>query len=175
MWKIASPTTNSEGHPMTLRSTSAKIALIPLVALATLALSGTNPAGASAKTKVKAVETEFHIALSKKTFSPGTYTFVAENKGKITHALEITGPGLHHAATADIDPGKRADLTVTFKSGKYDIFCPIPGHKMLGMNVDIVVSVSSGHPGAGTSGTSGTSGTTGTTGTTAAGSGGTAF
>jgi uncharacterized cupredoxin-like copper-binding protein len=156
---------------MTLRSTSAKIALIPLVTLAALALSdGTNPAGAGTKTtKVKAVETEFHIALSKKTFSPGTYTFVAENKGTATHALEITGPGLHHAATADIDPGKSADLTVTFKSGKYDIFCPVPGHKMLGMNVDVVVSGAAGHPSAGTSGTSGT------TSTTSAGSGGVAF
>ncbi len=28
---------------------------------------------------------------------------------------------------------------MTFKKGAYDIFCPIPGHKMLGMNVNIVV------------------------------------
>lgn len=135
---------------MTLRSTSARIALIPLVTPGALALSsGANPAEASTKsTKVKAVETEFHIALSKKTFNAGSYTFVAENKGKVTHALEITGPGLHDAATADIAPCKSADLKVTFKTGKYDIFCPVPGHKMLGMNVNVVVSTGSGHTGA---------------------------
>ena len=149
---------------MTPRSTCAKIVLIPLATLGALALaSGANPAGASSKTtNVKAVETEFHIALSKKTFKPGTYTFVAENKGTITHALAITGPGLHNAATADIAPGKSANLKVTFKDGKYDIFCPVPGHKMLGMNVNIVVSSASGH-------TSSTK--SGTTGTTSAGSG----
>ncbi len=89
---------------------------------------------------MKAVETDFHIALSKKTFGPGTYTFVAINKGKTTHALEITGSGLH-ASTADISPGQSVKLKVVFKSGgKYDVFCPVPGHKMLGMNVNLKVS-----------------------------------
>ncbi len=56
------------------------------------------PAGASSSpTVVKAVETDFHIALSKSTFSPGRYTFVAQNKGGVTHSLEITGPGLSDA------------------------------------------------------------------------------
>jgi uncharacterized cupredoxin-like copper-binding protein len=155
---------------MTARSTSAKLALVPLVALGALALTGgASPAGASTKaTKVKAIETEFKIALSKKTFHAGSYTFVAENKGKDTHALEITGPGLHSAATADIAPGQSADLKVTFKAGKYDIFCPVPGHKMLGMNVNIVVSGAGAHTAAAKSGTAGTT-------TTTAASGGAAY
>jgi uncharacterized cupredoxin-like copper-binding protein len=143
---------------MTVRSTSAKLALVPLVALGALALTGgSSPAGASTKaTKVKAIETEFKIALSKKTFTAGSYVFVAENKGKVTHALEITGPGLHNATTSDIAPGKSANLKVTFKAGKYDIFCPVPGHKMLGMNVNIVVSVAHAHTAAAKSGGAGT-------------------
>jgi uncharacterized cupredoxin-like copper-binding protein len=126
---------------MKLRSTAAKVALIPLAAMGSLALAGSGPAGASTKsTTVKAIETEFKIALSKKTFSPGKYTFVTENKGKDTHALAITGPGLKNAATPDIAPGKSLDLKVTLKSGKYDVFCPVPGHKALGMNLNITVS-----------------------------------
>ena len=78
---------------------------MPLAASAPLALSSGGPAGASASTTVKAVETDFHIALSKKTFKPGTYTFVAINKGKTTHALAITGPDCT-ASTADISPGR---------------------------------------------------------------------
>ncbi len=32
-------------------------------------------------------------------------------------------------------------LKVVFKSGgKYDVFCPVPGHKMLGMNVNLKIS-----------------------------------
>jgi uncharacterized cupredoxin-like copper-binding protein len=156
---------------MTVRSTSAKITLVPLVALGALVLAGgTAPAGASTKTtKVKAIETEFKIALSKKTFAAGSYTFVTENKGKVTHALEITGPGLHNAATPDIAPGKSTNLKVTLKAGKYDVFCPVPGHKMLGMNVNIVVTGAGAHTAANKSGGAGT------TSTTAAAGGGAAF
>ncbi len=125
----------------TFRSTAGRVALLPLAALtvAGAALGATAaPAGAQATT-VKATETDFHIALSKSTFAAGKYTFVAVNKGHVTHALEITGPGLKNATTKDITPGQSAKLTVTFKKGAYDVFCPIPGHKALGMNVDITV------------------------------------
>jgi uncharacterized cupredoxin-like copper-binding protein len=110
------------------------------VATTALGVVSPAPAGASSRpTVVKAVETDFHIALSKSTFSPGKYTFVAQNKGQVTHSLEITGPGLSNAKAKNISPGHSTKLTVTFKKGAYDIFCPIPGHKMLGMNVNIVV------------------------------------
>ncbi len=105
---------------MTYRSASSnrgragRLALLPLAALATgvLGLGATSlvvagPAGASTKaTTVTAVETEFHIALSKKTFAPGRYTFVTKNKGHVTHALEITGPGLSNPHTKNLAPGQ---------------------------------------------------------------------
>ena len=51
----------------------------------------------------------------------------------------ITGPGIKMAMTKDIQPGQSANLAVTLKKGAYDIYCPIPGHKALGMNVNINV------------------------------------
>jgi uncharacterized cupredoxin-like copper-binding protein len=97
------------------------------------------PASAASVTTVKAVETDFHIALSKTSFKAGKYTFVAQNKGQTTHALMITGPGIKMARTKDISPGQSAKLNVTFKKGAYDIYCPVPGHKAMGMNVNITV------------------------------------
>jgi uncharacterized cupredoxin-like copper-binding protein len=128
----------------TFRFTAGRVALLPLAALAAAGAAlgaAAVPAGATGAqpTTVKATETDFHIALSKSTFAAGKYTFVAVNKGQVTHALEITGPGLKNATTKDITPGQSAKLTVTFKKGAYDVFCPIPGHKALGMNVDITV------------------------------------
>jgi hypothetical protein len=41
-------------------------------------------------------------------------------------------------------------LRVVLKAGKYDVFCPVPGHKMLGMNVNIVVSGNHGSSGGST-------------------------
>jgi uncharacterized cupredoxin-like copper-binding protein len=148
------------GAPMR-RSRSGRGRRTPLVALTATGFAGVlalgvpiaAPAGAgSSPTTVKATETDFHIALSKKSFSPGTYTFVAINKGQVTHALQITGPGLKNSATKDISPGQSAKLTVTFKKGAYDVFCPVPGHKAMGMNANIVVGGSAG----GSSGSAGT-------------------
>ena len=117
--------------------------VLSLSALALAAGVGavTGPVGASSKASmVIAKETDFHIALSKKSFSAGKYTFVALNKGHVTHSLEITGPGLSSPRTKNIAPGQRTDLTVKLKRGRYDVFCPVPGHKALGMNLNITVA-----------------------------------
>jgi uncharacterized cupredoxin-like copper-binding protein len=132
-------------HP--IRTAVTRTVSVPLVALAaasgaTVAATVLSAAPASASTTVttvKAVETDFHIALSKNSFKAGKYTFVAQNKGQTTHALMITGPGIKMAMTKDIQPGQSTKLTVTFKKGAYDINCPIPGHKAMGMNVNINV------------------------------------
>ncbi|HWG74195.1 MAG TPA: cupredoxin domain-containing protein [Acidimicrobiales bacterium] len=160
-----------------IRVRCGRLALLPLAALGTTAALAaaaiaTGPAGAAATktTTVTATETDFHIALSKKTFTAGRYTFLAKNRGQTTHALEITGPGLSHATTKNFGPGQSAKLTVTLKKGAYDVFCPVPGHKQLGMNVNISVGVTV--PAAAGAGTAGT-GTTPTT--SSAGAGGAAF
>ena len=150
-----------------IRGRLGRLVLLPAAALAvTGALTVTaGPAGAGTKTTtVTAKETDFHIALSKKTFAPGRYTFVAKNKGQTTHALMITGPGLSKAMTKNISPGQSAKLTVTLKKGTYDVYCPVPGHKQLGMNLNIAVG-----------GSASTTAATSTTTTASAGTGGASF
>jgi len=157
------------------RKTFSRAASLPLAALAlacgaTVAATVVAAAPASASTSattIKATETDFHIALSKSSFKTGKYVFDAVNKGHTTHALMITGPGIKMAMTKDIQPGQSATLAVTLKKGTYDVFCPIPGHKALGMNLNI--NVGGGSTAASKSGGSGTSG--GST----AGSGGASF
>lgn len=96
---------------------------------------------AGGTTAVTATETEFHIALSMKSFSPGTYKFTAVDKGHLQHNLVINGPGVNQAKTAGLlSPGQSASVAVTLSKGSYDIFCGVPGHKAQGMNVEITVS-----------------------------------
>jgi uncharacterized cupredoxin-like copper-binding protein len=79
--------------------------------------------------------------LSKTTFSPGTYKFIAEDKGSASHNLVISGPGVSDAKTQGlISSGQSASVTVTLQKGTYDIFCSVPGHKAQGMDVQITVS-----------------------------------
>jgi plastocyanin len=95
---------------------------------------------ASAGTTVTATETDFKIALSQQTFSPGSYTFKATNAGKVPHALTIVGPGVSSMSTSNVSPGQSANLTVTLQSGSYEIYCPVDSHKSLGMDLHITVS-----------------------------------
>jgi plastocyanin len=81
--------------------------------------------------------------LSTMAFTPGAWTFAVTNTGKIVHSLEVDGPGLR-AVTANLQPGQSATLTATLESGQYDVFCPIPGHKALGMNAEITVTGAGG-------------------------------
>ncbi|MFE1312202.1 copper-binding protein [Streptomyces sp. NPDC058755] len=99
--------------------------------------SGTPQAGSG--TKVTVTETEYALKLSRTSFTPGTYTFVSDNAGKITHALSVDGPGVEDARTKDVPPGHDGTVTVTLKKGTYEVYCPIDGHKQMGMDQHIKV------------------------------------
>ncbi|MFI0924796.1 copper-binding protein [Streptomyces sp. NPDC021012] len=100
------------------------------------AQKSTAPAGA---TRVTADLADFRITLSRQTFTPGTYAFVARNTGHHEHALEIQGPGGENRSST-VSPGESTTLTVTLKDGKYEIYCPVDGHKDLGMKTAITVA-----------------------------------
>jgi plastocyanin len=95
--------------------------------------------GTSARHKVSATLTEFHIALSTTTFAAGPYTFAAVDKGQVSHGLAITGPGLANNVTPILSPGQSASSRVPLRRGTYDVFCPVGNHKSIGMDVKITV------------------------------------
>jgi uncharacterized cupredoxin-like copper-binding protein len=95
--------------------------------------------GSAAGKTVTVDETEYEISLSQTTFTPGTYTFTIADRGQTTHALEIDGPGVEDLKSDTVSPGASADLTVTLKKGTYEVYCPVDGHKDLGMDTKITV------------------------------------
>ena len=136
-------------------------------AASTAASTGSSSSSGGAVIKTVSVhETEYKlnpntISLAK----PGTYVFKSVNDGTIAHALAITGNGVNSSISA-VNPGSSGTLKVTLpKAGTYVIFCPIDGHKGLGMKGTITVG-GSGAAGGGTSTGNTNTGTTGTSGTT---------
>jgi uncharacterized cupredoxin-like copper-binding protein len=104
----------------------------------------TSSAAASTGKVVKSVavkETEFRLAPSQvKVSKTGVVQVTAQNAGTITHALEVNGPN-GETRTQDIAPGKSATLKVDLsKPGTYQWYCPIDGHKGMGMKGQIVVA-----------------------------------
>ena len=125
---------------------SSTIATAFAVALLGAAAAGV-VAHASANTKtINVTEREYHISLSGKG-APGVVKFVVKDTGKLSHALEISGPGVKGKRTPLIEPGKSATLTVTLKAGTYTLWCPVPGHAALGMKTSLKVSGGSGGSG----------------------------
>jgi uncharacterized cupredoxin-like copper-binding protein len=94
----------------------------------------------TAPKSVAVTEVEFKIELPSTNLSPGSYTFDLTNKGHTGHDLVFNGPGVSNEKTPVISPGQTAKLTVDLKSGTYDVYCSVPGHKQAGMDVKVKVS-----------------------------------
>jgi plastocyanin len=105
--------------------------------------TSTAPSSASGGT-LAVSETEFKLDPATLTVKGGSLKITVRNAGTTVHALSIEkgGPGGSDARTADIQPGAQATLSVTLKPGKYEVYCPIDGHKGLGMKGTIVVGAS---------------------------------
>jgi uncharacterized cupredoxin-like copper-binding protein len=90
-----------------------------------------------AETKVPVSEREFKITLASTDLKAGEITFEVKNDGKIPHDLAIKGT----ADKTDLIPaGGTAELKVTLKAGKYELYCTVPGHEAAGMKLNITVS-----------------------------------
>ena len=118
--------------------------LAGLVAAVALAGCGSDeeeseaPSGPSVKT-IQISETEFKLEPGTVTVAaPGVYTFHAVNNGSTEHALEIEGEGVE-SETENIAPGDSADVKVELKKGTFEMYCPVDGHKDMGMKGSIAV------------------------------------
>ena len=134
-----------------------------LAAALGLAVLGAATAGVmtrtgTAKSTITVTEREYRISLSSKTAKKGLVRLVVRNAGKYAHALSIKGAGVSKR-TPLIKPGKSAVLVVTLRSGRYALWCPVPGHAAEGMKATLSL------PGAKAT-TSTTTTTTDTNGTT---------
>lgn len=90
-----------------------------------------------AATKVPVSEVEFKITLESTALKAGEITFEVKNDGKIPHDLAIKGTS---DKTKLIPAGGTAELKVTLKAGKYELYCTVPGHEAAGMKLDITVA-----------------------------------
>lgn len=112
-------------------------------AAASTTTAATPAAGAHA---IAVAETQFKLTPANASVQAGKVTIVARNNGSITHAIEVEGGGSggKNARSANIAPGQSTTLTVDLKAGKtYTWFCPIDGHRGLGMQGTIKVGGSS--------------------------------
>ena len=129
-----------------------------------LAVLGAATAGvisrtAPAKSTITVTEREFKVALSSKTTKAGRVRLVVRNAGRYTHALAIKGKGVSKR-TPMIKPGKSAALVVDLRSGRYALWCPVPGHAAQGMKATLTAPGAGGAAGSTTTSADTTTGET---------------
>jgi uncharacterized cupredoxin-like copper-binding protein len=101
---------------------------------------GTTAPSAGAQT-VNVSETEYKLDPSDPTVQAGTVSFKATNDGSADHNLEVEGPEGEQELDQNIAPGESGTLTVDLsKPGKYEFYCPVDGHRDLGMEGEITVT-----------------------------------
>jgi uncharacterized cupredoxin-like copper-binding protein len=138
-----------------MRSAALSILVLALaVALAACGSSSNEPASGEA---VSIGESEFALDPSSvQVQDAGTVTIRVTNDGQIDHALEVEGQGVEEE-TETIAPGESAELTVDLtKTGAYEIYCPIDGHREKGMEGSLTVGAGGGGAGTGTTDDEGT-------------------
>jgi plastocyanin len=98
---------------------------------------------------IEIVETDFALdPADVQLEGPGTYTFRAVNEGETVHALEVEGMGIEEE-TEEFGPGESAELTVELtEPGEYELYCPVDGHRELGMEGTVTVGGAAGDGGA---------------------------
>jgi uncharacterized cupredoxin-like copper-binding protein len=110
-----------------------------------LAACGSDDSGDGATTAAAAGET-IQISATDFAFDPptiqldgaGEYTFRLVNDGGTEHALEIEGQGVEDE-TETIGPGETAELTLSLEPGEYEMYCPVDGHREMGMEGSVSV------------------------------------
>jgi uncharacterized cupredoxin-like copper-binding protein len=84
--------------------------------------------------------TDFKFSPSDPTVKSGNVSFNLKNDGQVTHSLEIENVnGQDKELEGTVSPGQSGTLTVDLKPGKYEFYCPVDGHKQMGMTGEITV------------------------------------
>ncbi len=119
-----------------------------LVAAAACGGGGSGNSGTNSGQTVPVSEAEWSITVAgtqmtkgngNASVPTGTVTFSIKNDGTVDHQFEIQGNGIDKKI-GNIAPGKTGTLTVDLTAGKYEVFCPIPGHKEAGMDGFVTAS-----------------------------------
>ncbi|HEX8068167.1 MAG TPA: plastocyanin/azurin family copper-binding protein [Thermoleophilaceae bacterium] len=68
----------------------------------------------------------------------GKVTITMDNPSSVPHAIEVEGNGVEEEGET-VGQGEVSKVTATLKPGKYEFYCPVPGHKEGGMEGTLTI------------------------------------
>ena len=111
--------------------------------------AGASDAGAAPSGSLTVSATDFAFAPAELTAEAGSVSIELVNDGDAPHALEVEGNGVE-VSSDTIDAGETTTLTVELEDGVYEIYCPVDGHRDLGMVGTLTVGSGGAAGGGGT-------------------------
>jgi|SRR3954451_9224149 uncharacterized cupredoxin-like copper-binding protein len=104
--------------------------------------TGSSPssgAGASSGLKVSA-DSSGALKFDKTTLSAksGNVTITMDNPSSVQHGVAIKGGGVTQSGSI-VGQGGTSTVTAKLKPGKYEFYCPVPGHEQAGMKGTLTV------------------------------------
>ena len=70
--------------------------------------------------------------------SAGNVTITMDNPSSVPHGVGIEGKGVDEDGDT-VEKGGKSTVTASLKPGKYEFYCPVPGHKEAGMEGDLTI------------------------------------
>ena len=120
-------------------SSSSSAASAPPAATTPTTASGGSSGGASSNLKVDA-DPSGALKFTKSSLSAksGNVTITMDNPSDVPHGIAVEGSGVDKDG-AVVNKGGTSKVTASLKPGKYEFYCPVPGHKEAGMKGTLTV------------------------------------
>lgn len=121
-----------------------RAAVVALALGCTVALPGGWAPAAANPSRLLVSESEFHTVLSSSRIAPGRAIVQLLNRGEDDHDLRLRRitrhPGAPIARWPLTHPGELSELSLRLSTGRYRLWCSLPGHRALGMRATLRVS-----------------------------------
>ena len=111
--------------------------LLALTVVVALAVAGTALA-TTTTVHLQASKTAWKFNTTKLTATHGTVTVKMFNPSTTRHGIAVEGKGVDKDGKI-VGKGATSVLTLKLKPGRYQFYCPVPGHKAAGMRGTLVV------------------------------------
>ena len=111
-----------------------------LAAAVLVAVLGTAPGEARAPARLMVQADEYSLLLSRQSIVRGPARIQFINRGEDPHDLKLQRSGGTHAISiSETRPGALAQANVSLRTGRYRLWCSLPGHRALGMRAKLRV------------------------------------
>jgi hypothetical protein len=120
--------------------------LAAFLALTSAAVAAASQARTAAPSRLLVAGDEYSLILSRAALKRGPAVIQFVNRGEDPHDLRLKriGAAAHTVSAPEVPPGGLVELETRLRTGRYRLWCSLPGHRQRGMRAVLKVRRSRG-------------------------------